>query len=238
MRLNQKRIIVTGGASGIGKACVELCEREGARVVVLDRAAAPGRIAADIGDEEQAEQAMGQAVARLGGLDALVHCAGIPIRKAVEQQDAEGWDEVHRVNVRGTFLCSKYAIPHLKERGGSIVHMASVVGVMGMRNRAAYSASKGAVVALTRNMALDYARYQIRVNCICPGFTRTAMTEPIFHDAARVAGLTALHPLGRLGEPEDIANAVVFLISDEARWITGVALAVDGGFTAGHAADV
>jgi NAD(P)-dependent dehydrogenase (short-subunit alcohol dehydrogenase family) len=160
------------------------------------------------------------------------------VRNPVDLEDAEGWDRVHRVNVRGAFLCSKHAVPYMFDAGGAIVHMASVVGVTGVRNRAAYSASKGAIVALTRNMAMDYAARRIRVNCVCPGFTRTPMTAGLFADPERLAALTALHPLGRLGEPEDVAAAVVFLASDEASWITGVALAVDGGFTAGHGAGV
>jgi NAD(P)-dependent dehydrogenase (short-subunit alcohol dehydrogenase family) len=126
----------------------------------------------------------------------------------------------------------------MRDRGGSIVHMASVVGVVGVRNRAAYSTTKGAIVALTRNMALDYAADGIRVNCLCPGFTRTPLTRALFDDPERLAKLTALHPLGRLGEPDDIAHAVVFLASDESSWITGQAIAVDGGFTAGHAVDI
>jgi NAD(P)-dependent dehydrogenase (short-subunit alcohol dehydrogenase family) len=238
MRLEARRVIVTGGASGIGKACADRSAAEGAQVIVLDREAGAGAIAVDVTQEASVESAMSQAAVRLGGLDVLVNCAGIPARKPVGEQDGAGWDEVQRVNVRGTFLCSKYALPHLAERGGAIIHMASVVGIVGMRNRAAYSASKGAIVALTRNMALDYASRRIRVNCVCPGFTRTPMTASIFADPGRLAGLTALHPLGRLGEPDDIAAAVVFLASDEASWITGIALAVDGGFTAGHAADV
>lgn len=228
---------MTGGASGIGKACAERFTAEGARVAVLDLNAAGGAIAVDVGEEAQVAGAMGEAVDRLGGLDVLVNCAGIPMRKVLGEQEAEGWDEVQRVNVRGTFLCTKHALPAMMERGGSIVHIASVVGIIGMRNRAAYTASKGAIVALTRNMALDYAPCGIRVNCVCPGFTRTAMTEPIFHDPERLARLAALHPLGRLGQPDDIANAVLFLASDQASWITGIALAVDGGLSAGHASD-
>jgi NAD(P)-dependent dehydrogenase (short-subunit alcohol dehydrogenase family) len=229
MRVNRRRVIVTGGASGIGRASVERFLADGARVAVLDRDPTRDAIAVDVGDEAQVERAMAEAVDRLGGLDVLVNCAGIAMRKVLGEQDAAGWDEVQRVNVRGTYLCTRQALPHMMNGGGSIVHLSSVVGVIGMRNRAAYSASKGAIVAMTRNMALDY--------CVCPGLTRTPMTEPIFHDTERVARLTALHPLGRLGDPRDIAAAIVFLASGEASWITGVALPVDGGFTAGHPSD-
>jgi len=238
MRLKDKRVVITGGASGIGKACVDRCAAEGARVAILDREAAAGAIVVDVGDESGVERAMADAVAYLGGLDVLVNCAGIATRKPATEQDVESWDAVQRVNVRGTFLCSKCAIPHMRAAGGSIIHMASVVGMTGVRNRAAYSTSKGAIIALTRNMAMDYAAHKIRVNCVCPGFTRTPLTAGIFADRKRLEKLEALHPLGRLGEPEDIANAVLFLASDEAAWITGIVLAVDGGFTAGHAQDV
>ncbi len=237
MRLEGKLILVTGAASGLGEAAARMCAREGALVVGLDRAPSPGcadsRVA-DVGDEDQVRRA----IETLGRLDAVVNSAGIALRKTAADQDASGWDEVMRVNVRGSFLVAKYAIPKMKERGGSIVHMSSVVGIAGVRNRAAYSASKGAIVALTRNMALDLAQHRIRVNCLCPGFTRTPLTKALFDDPERLAKLTALHPLGRLGLPEDIAHAVVFLVSDESSWITGQAIAVDGGFTAGHAVDV
>jgi NAD(P)-dependent dehydrogenase (short-subunit alcohol dehydrogenase family) len=129
-------------------------------------------------------------------------------------------------------------VPLLRGHGGSILHLASGVGVMGIRNRSAYSASKGAVVALTRNMALDYAADRIRVNCLCPGFVKTPLLDALLKDPERTARLTALHPLGRLGEPRDIANAAIFLLSDEAAWITGQAIAVDGGLTAGNMTDI
>lgn len=227
-RLEGKTILVTGAASGIGEACAAACEREGATVVRFDRAEG------DVANEDDVRRVF----AGIERLDGLVNSAGIAVRHPAGDQDAAGWDEVMRVNVRGSFLCAREAVARMKAGGGSIVHMASVVGVMGVRNRAAYSTSKGAIVALTRNMALDYARFGIRVNCLCPGFTRTALTRGIFADPERLAKLTALHPLGRLGEPEDIAKATLFLLSDDAAWITGQAIAVDGGFTAGHAADV
>ncbi len=227
-RLDGQTIVITGAASGIGAATAERCAGEGARIVSLDLADA------DVSDESQ----VAAFFARVAGpIDALVNSAGIAVRKTIAEQDVESWDRVMAVNVRGAYLCSRYALPKLRH-GGSIVHLASVVGLTGVRNRAAYSTSKGALVALTRNMAMDCAPRGIRVNCVCPGFTRTPFTRQLLSDPEREAKLTALHPLGRLGEASDIAAAIAFLISPDAAWITGHALAVDGGFTAGFGVDV
>ncbi len=237
MRLSGKVILITGAASGIGETAAAMCVGQGARVIGLDRipcAACDESRIADVGDE-------GQVVAALAGiesLDAVVNCAGIAYRKTIEEQDSAGWDELMRVNVRGTYLISKYAIAKMRSRGGSVIHLSSVVGITGVRNRAAYSTTKGAIVALTRNMAVDYAEAGIRVNCLCPGFTKTPLTQALFDDPERLAKLTALHPLGRLGRPEDIGHAVVFLASDESAWMTGQTLVIDGGFSAGHAVDI
>ncbi|MBK5293152.1 MAG: SDR family oxidoreductase [Acidobacteriia bacterium] len=242
VRLAGKIVLVTGAGSGIGRATAILCAREGARVIAADISLEPasGQLAvqADVSDSEQVQAMVQRAIQEYGTIDVLFNNAGIAVRQTVAEQSEQDWDRVIQVNVRSVFLCSKYTIPHMMARGGSIINMASVVGITGVRNRAAYSTSKGAIVALTRNMALDYAQYGIRVNCVCPGFTETPLTRGLLSNPAAVAKLTALHPLGRLGRPEDIAAAVLFLASDEAAWITGVALPVDGGFTAGHATDV
>ena len=253
MRFTGKVAVVTGAASGIGRACAVAFAREGARVAVVDRAPEMGHdtvaliregggeavsLEADVAVEEQVRGAIAQAAETFGGIDVL-HCnAGVAVRNKVSEQDAEGWDRCIAVNLRGVFLSSKYAIPYMLEKGGSIVHTSSVTGIVGTRNRSAYTATKGALVALTRNMALDYAGYRIRVNCVCPGFTRTPLIQALLADPEKAARLTKLHPLGRLGEPEDIASAVLFLASEEASWITGQALAVDGGFSAGVAVDI
>jgi NAD(P)-dependent dehydrogenase (short-subunit alcohol dehydrogenase family) len=252
MRLSGKTVVVTGGGSGIGRASALHCGRQGARVVVADIGSESANattkqiseeggeslaVQSDVSDTDQVQRLVRQAVERFERLDVLVNCAGIAVRNPVAEQDEASWDKVMQVNLRGVFLCSKYAIPHMR-RGGSIIHISSVVGLIGVRNRAAYSATKGAIITLTRNMALDYAGHGIRVNCICPGFTETGMTAALFADPERKRRLTALHPLGRLGTPDDIAHAVVFFASEEASWITGHALAVDGGFSAGHFADV
>ncbi|MBM3728361.1 MAG: SDR family oxidoreductase [Acidobacteria bacterium] len=231
MRLMGKVAIVTGGASGIGLASAQRFAGEGAAVVVLDRASNPP---CDVSDEEQVRTAIAAAVGKHGRVDILLNAAGISMRKPVHEQDTEGWDRLFAVNVRGCFLASKYALPHMPE-GASIIHVASVVGTTGFRDRPAYSATKGALIALTRNMALDYAHRRIRVNAINPGFVETPLLSAILADPERTARLAAMHPLGRLGTPDDIANAALFLASDESAWMTGQCLAVDGGLAAGHA---
>lgn len=239
MRLKNKVAIVTGSASGIGASIARRFAQEGARVIGFDLS--PGDcllgLITDVTDEDQVRDATARAVERFGRIDILSTNAGIAIRRPLDELTSEEWDRVVRVNLRGVFLAAKYAIPHMP-RGASIIHMASGVGLVGVRNRAVYSATKGAIVALTRNMALDYARRGIRVNCICPGFTRTALTQALFADPEREAAFTTLHPLGRLGEPDDIANAALFLAGEESAWVTGIALPVDGGFAAGHAEDI
>ena len=239
MRLENKVALVTGSASGIGASIAKCFAAEGSRVIGFDLAPSECELAltVDVADEYQVREATAHAIERFGRIDVLSTNAGIAIRKRLDELTSEEWDRVIRVNLRGVFLISKYAIPHMP-RGASVIHMASGVGLVGVRNRAVYTATKGAIVSLTRNMALDYAQRGIRVNCICPGFTRTALTRALFEDPEREAAFTALHPLGRLGEPEDIANAALFLAGEESAWITGIALPVDGGFAAGHAEDI
>jgi NAD(P)-dependent dehydrogenase (short-subunit alcohol dehydrogenase family) len=226
-RLAGKTIVVTGAASGIGAATAALCRAEGATVIGLDLGGAD-RVC-DVSDAVSVRAAF----AGIASIDGLVNSAGIAQRHAAAEQDEQGWEAIFAVNVKGTFLCSREALPSMG-RGASIVHLSSVVALIGVRNRAAYSASKGAILSLTRNMALDYAPRGIRVNCLCPGFTRTGLTRGIFADPERRACIEAMHPLGRMGEPDDIARAALFLLSADAAWITGIALPVDGGFSAGQ----
>ena len=234
MRFSGKHVVVTGAASGLGLAIAQAAQAEGATLTAIDRTASPfadSRIC-DIRDEDQVKSAL----AGLDRIDAVVNSAGIARRAKVDETDMADYDAVMAVNVRGAFLVSKYALPQLRSRGGAILHLSSGVATTGTRNRAAYSASKGAIVSLTRNMALDYAADQVRVNCLCPGFVNTPLLANL--PPERKAKLVALHPLGRLGEPEDIAHMALFLISDQAAWITGQAIAVDGGFNVGHSEDI
>ena len=247
--LKGKTAVVTGAGSGIGQASAMAMAREGASVAILDSNEAAGRqttnemtaqnfnaafFPVNVTSEEQVRAAMSQIIGKFGCIDILHNNAGIAIRHTVAEQDEQGWQSCMDVNLKGVFLCAKHVIPHMLDRGGSIINTASVTGIVGVRNRAVYSATKGAVVALTRNMALDYARHQIRVNCVCPGFVRTPMAKALLQDPIKEKRLVDTHPLGRLGTPEDVANAVLFLASDLSSWITGSALVVDGGFSAGR----
>ena len=251
--LKGKVAIVTGGGSGIGQASARALGREGANVAIFDRDAESAKQTADelkvqgceaialkidVSCEEDVRAGIAKTSAKFGNIDILHNNAGIAVRHPITEQDEASWDKCMAVNLKGVFLCSKHVIPHMVNRGGSIINMSSVTGIVGVRNRSAYSASKGAIVALTRNMALDYARFQIRVNCLCPGFTRTPLIKGLLVDPERERRLVAMHPLGRLGTPEDIANAIVFLASDLSSWITGQAVAVDGGFGVGAYEDI
>ena len=252
-RLLGKHAVLTGAASGIGAATARLFASEGAMVAILDiNVGAADQLAREIRDaggeasawgcdvsaSEQVNAAIAASVARYGSIHALLNNAGVALRAAVEDQDEQSWDRVLETNAKGAYLCSRACLPHFPSDGGSIIHMSSVTGIIGVRGRAAYSSAKAALVGLARNMALDYAHRRIRVNCVCPGFVRTPFIAGILEDEERARRLTALHPLGRLGDPKDVASAVLFLASDESSWITGHAIVVDGGFSVGHASEI
>jgi NAD(P)-dependent dehydrogenase (short-subunit alcohol dehydrogenase family) len=251
--LRGKAAFITGAGSGIGRAIARRFAEEGAAVmaadVVADRAAETAQMLSDDGlqarsayvdvtDAGAVEEALALTQEELGGLDVVVNNAGITIVGAVQELSDEQWDRELNINLKSVYLVSRAAWPRLRDRGnGCILSTASIAGLWAIPNDAAYCASKAAVIMLTKCMALDGARDGIRVNCICPGFVQTPMIDGYFADqpdpeAAR-AFATGLHPLGRLGEPVDIAEGFVYLASDEARWVTGTALVVDGGLTSG-----
>jgi meso-butanediol dehydrogenase/(S,S)-butanediol dehydrogenase/diacetyl reductase len=234
MRFTDRTFVITGAASGLGLALAQAAEAEGARIIALDRNPAPFADArsCDVADEAQ----VADALSGLSRIDALVNAAGVPLRLSVTDTDMADYDRVMAVNLRGTFLVSKLALPRMRAHGGAVLHFSSCVGVTGARNRAAYSASKGAIIALTRSMALDYAADGIRVNCLCPGFVDTPLLAKM--PPERRARLAAAHPLGRIGKVDDITPMALFLLSDQAAWITGQAIGVDGGFSAGHLEDI
>jgi NAD(P)-dependent dehydrogenase (short-subunit alcohol dehydrogenase family) len=233
MRFSGRQMVVTGAASGLGLAIARAAEAEGAVITALDREAAPFAAShvCDVSDEGQVKTAL----SGLPRIDAVVNSAGIALRLAVAETEMADYDRLMAVNLRGTFLVSKYTLPKMRSNGGAILHFSSCV-TAGIRGRAAYSASKGAVISLTKSMALDYAADNIRVNCLCPGFVDTPLLAKL--PPERKAKIAASHPLGRLGQPEDIVPMALLLLSDQGAWITGQAIGVDGGFNAGHHEDI
>ncbi len=234
-RLDGRRALVTGGASGIGAAIVTRFRAEGAETLALDLQG--GDVTADIGDGAAVTRAVEEAVERLGGLDLLVLNAARPCVGALWELDDATWDDAVAINLTSVHRFLRAAWPHLKASRGTVLLTGSVVGLDGSANQAAYCATKAGVVMLTKTIALDGAPHGVRANCVCPGFTQTPMLDAFLAeqedpDAVR-AYAEGLHPVGRLGTPDDIANAFVYLGSDEAAWVTGVALPVDGGLLAG-----
>ena len=228
--------VVTGAASGIGAACAERLRVDGATVVTVDAAEGVDH-ELDVRDEPAVEAALAAVVDTHGTLDVLVHAAGVAGGGPVHLLDADEWDRVVDVNLKGTFIVNKHSSIHMLNQGrGSIVNIASIEGLEGTEGGSAYNASKGGVVMLTKSMAIDYGRRGIRVNCICPGGIDTPMLRSITDSEGMDLYREKLrdeHLLGRFGQPSEIAAAAAFLASDDASFITGHALVVDGGFTAG-----
>jgi NAD(P)-dependent dehydrogenase (short-subunit alcohol dehydrogenase family) len=245
-QLEGKVAVVTGGGSGIGQATAEMFISEGAKVVVADISGAQDAVAEAIGDRATAVQAdvshsdgaaaiVRAAVERFGGLDVLFNNAGIDGPMApIESYPVEDFDRVIAVNLRGVFLGIQAAVPAMKECGGGvIINTASVAGLVGVPTVSGYCASKGGVVQLTRTAAVELAAHGIRVNAICPGMIDTPMLDRLLErNPDATAGLEAFTPLGRPGSPIEIARMAAFLASDSSSYLTGVALPVDGGFTA------
>lgn len=249
-RLAGKVALVTGAGSGIGRRTALRFAEEAASVAAADiRAEAAHETAAEIGGQALGveldvtsaagiEASLRRVVERFGGLDVVVNNAGVTIVGAAHDLTEDDWDRELDTNLKSVYLVSKAAWALLVERGGgAIVNTASIAGMWAIPADAAYCASKAGVIMLTKCMALDGAKAGIRVNCVCPGFTETPMIEGYFADQpdpeASRRFAVGLHPLGRLGDPRDIADGIVYLASDEAAWVTGAALVVDGGLTSG-----
>lgn len=252
MRLAGKAAVVTGAGSGIGRAVALAFAAEGARVVAADIdgataestagaiAAGGGRALAvrcDVADPAAVEELVKKTIAAFDGLDVLVNNAAIQVSKTIEDTTPEEWNRQMAINVGGVFLCSKYFLPHLKKSRGAIVNMSSVNGFFVEPLCAGYCATKGAIIALTKAMAIDHGREGVRVNCICPGYIDAGLASGYFEaqadpQAARAAAGN-LHALGRIGRPEEVARVAVFLASEDASFVTGSAYVVDGGFGSG-----
>jgi 2-keto-3-deoxy-L-fuconate dehydrogenase len=238
-RFTGKRALVTGAGSGIGEAVARMLHAEGAEVVLTDVSAEPVEaIAAELGERASAapldvrdEDAVREVVR---DADVLANVAGIGSTTAAPETPLDVWEDVLAVNARGTFLCCKHAIPGMIDRGGgSIVNMASAAGLVGLRNRVAYSASKGAVIAMTRALAVDHVGDGVRVNAVCPGTVDSPWVRRLVEEIGEsLEALRARQLMGRLGTTEEIAAAVAYLASDEASFVTGTAFVIDGGLTA------
>ena len=249
-RLEGKVALVTGGASGIGRATALTFAREGAKLIIADMNAEGGQqtvhmiteqggeatfVRTDVSKAVEVQALISQAVATYGRLDCAHNNAGVssPVRASIADYPEEDWHRVIAINLTGVWLCMKYEIPQmLKQGGGTIVNTASICGLVGLERMPAYNASKHGVVGLTRTAALEYAPKNIRVNCVCPGAIRTAMMERFLDRGASEQDMIAAEPIGRMGQPEEIAQGVIWLLSDAASFVTGHAMAIDGGWVA------
>ena len=243
MSLSGKIALVTGGSRGIGFSTGKILSENGATVVItgkdterLEKAAKkiPNSIAivADIRNTNDVKNVVSKTIEKFGKLDILVNNAGIfPKIKKLHEIDEDEWNEVLDVNLTGQFRFTKEAIPHLQKTSGSIVNISSDAGLKAYQgfNADAYSASKAALIILTKCWALEYSKNKIRVNCICPGVVDTDMTKPFLKTQTDKEFMDNEHPLGRIGQPEEIAKAIMYFVSDDASWTTGAVLTVDGG---------
>jgi NAD(P)-dependent dehydrogenase (short-subunit alcohol dehydrogenase family) len=243
MRLAGKRAIVTGGGSGIGKAIALLFAQQGCEVLITARRPAPleatsvlsERIygfSADLTSPDGPNQIVTEAVKALGGVDILVNNSGLFQAPGIDKSSEDLYDKLFAVNVKGLYRMTQAALPELRKgTGANILNIGSIVGLIGIRNTSLYSATKGAVIQITRSLAAELAAEKIRVNCVCPGLVRNELTEELTSNPDFVKHALPAYPIGRFGEPEDVAYACLYLASEEASWLTGVILPVDGGYT-------
>ncbi|WNQ13991.1 glucose 1-dehydrogenase [Paenibacillus aurantius] len=254
MILNGKTAIITGGGSGIGEAAARCFASEGANLVLADWDEAGGtRVAnqineitkgraryvkADVSSAEDVKNVVGCTLTAFGRLDILFNNAASILPKPLEEVEEEEWDRLMAINLKSIYLAIKYSIPELRKTKGAIINMASLNGLVGQRQNASYAATKGGIVAMTKSLALDYAKDGVRVNCLCPAGVMTPLMESWIdqqEDPAAVRkSLDDMHPLGRAAQPEEVTQAALFLASEKASFITGVALPVEGGASLGY----
>ena len=253
LKLNGKTAIITGGTSGIGRATAQLFAREGAKLTVVGRDKIKGEstlkmitqegaqgifVSADVSRSADVKRLVNETTDSFGRVDILVNNAGINPIGTTENTPEEVWEQTIAINLTGVFLCTKYVIPHmLKQGGGSIINVGSVNSFMALENEVAYDTSKGGVLMFTKATALDFARMNIRVNCICPGLIDTPLSRAVFESSpdpkAAKDFVVAKHPMKRAGTSEEVAKLALFLASDDSSFVTGTALTIDGGLLAG-----
>ena len=241
MDLKGKVAIITGSSSGIGKAMAEKISEKGAKVVVSDINVEKGEkvaekiggtfIKCDVSSKKEVDKLVEETVEKYGKLDIIVNNAGVGSMSSIEDMDKDEWEMIRSIDLDGVVYGCMAAAPHLKETEGAILNIASIYGLVGDVGATAYNAAKGGVVNLTRSVADDLAQYNVNVNSICPGFVRTPMIEEAMADENFRNHILGDTPLGRVAEPEEIANVAAFIVSDEASYVTGVNLPVDGGWT-------
>ena len=245
MRLEGKSAIITGGGSGIGLACTQLFSKEGAKVVIMGRrqdrleAAAKevgGQVLAVVGDltnNNDLDNVISKTLNAFGKIDIVVNNGGVFAGFPLHETKDEDWDTIMDTNIRSVFQLTKRVLPHMmKRKAGAFIHISSILGLVAAPGVAAYNVSKGALLQFNRSIAMEYGSMGIRSNAVCPGMVKTEMTEELMKDKELMQEWSKDYPIGRFGVPKDVANACLYLASDESSFVTGVAFPVDGGFTA------
>jgi len=255
MRLKDKTAIITGSGTGIGKASAILFAKEGANIVICGRREEKLKevereivkelglkaedskkvlaISCDVTNQDEVKKLLDKSIKQFNKIDILLNNAGVFRGSLIHEHTLSDWEETININLKGMFLLTKKVIPNMiSNGGGSIINIASILGMVAIPEASAYNASKGGVIMFTKSIAVEYGRHNIRANCICPGLVETPMTQGLIADKKVATKILEAYPMGRFGKPEDIAYGCLYLASDESSWVTGTALTIDGGYTA------